>query len=454
MAQKALRFNDSVLTKKAKPVPYRWQDIPGQMSTPQGRFQLAFSLFIHSRPLLIRAAAWYRRKVVRRTRVAAIVGSFGKSTTTRAVATTLCGDVDRLFEFNSPLAVALAVLRIRPGMRYAAMEVGITGPGQMSPVAEMIRPDIAVVTCIGSEHNRSFGTLEAIREEKSGMVAALPSGGLAVLNGDDAHVLWMKRRTAARVITYGFGGHNDILARNLCLQGLHGMSFDLSAGGRTYRMNTRLLGRHMVYPLLAAIAAAVAEEIALAPVLSALESLRPPAGRMQPVSLPNGVMLIRDDYKSSLETVESALDFLADIKADQKIVVLGEISEPPGSQGPIYRKIGLQLAQTASRVVVVAEKKAFERYRSGLNRGGFPKEWLVNAKRSALEAAEFVKNIARPGDVVLIKGKDIQRMERVAFALAGKRVRCDLIYCHRKASRCAHCDRLEPPARRCRWQPG
>jgi hypothetical protein len=102
----------------------------------------------------------------------------------------------------------------------------------------------------------------------------------------------------------------------------------------------------------------------------------------------------------------------------------------------------MQLARTASTVVLVAGKRPFEGYRSGLNRGGFPKASVINAKRSALKAAEAVQSMAGPGDVVLIKGKDIQRLERTAFALMGKSVRCDLIYCHRKASRCAHCQHI------------
>jgi UDP-N-acetylmuramoyl-tripeptide--D-alanyl-D-alanine ligase len=420
----------------------RQWDILRQLATHQGRFQLMFSLFRRSRPFLIQAASFYRRTIIRRSRVAAIVGSFGKSTTTRTVITALGGDVGKIFEFNARGAVAFALLRIRPGTRYAAIEIGIKGPGDMSPQAKMIRPDITVVTCIGSEHNRSFKTLEATSEEKSKMVEALSPKGLAVLNGDDDHVMWMKSRTTARVITYGFGKRNDIRAENLSMQWPDGSRFMLHAGGKTYRVTVRLIGRHMIYTVLAAAAVAVGEGISLAQVIPSLESLSPLPGRMQPVALESGALLLRDDYKSSLETIETALDGLSEIDAHQKIVVLGEISEPPGSQGPLYRKIGEQLAKTATTVVLIGGKRAFEGYRSGLYRGGFPKQAIIHAKQSAAAAAAAVFKIAGPDDVVLIKGKGRQRLERVALALMGKNVYCDLSDCDRKASRCANCEKL------------
>jgi UDP-N-acetylmuramoyl-tripeptide--D-alanyl-D-alanine ligase len=420
-------------------------DLLTQFKTPEGRFELKFSLFRLSKPLILRAAFLYRRTAIRSTRVAAIVGSFGKTTTTRTVLTALGGDAGKLFEFNGPAPIAFALLRTRPGIRYAAVEVGIAGTGQMSPISRMVRPDIVVVTSIGSEHNRSFKTLEATREEKSKIAVALPPDGLAVLNGDDDNVLWMRKPIQSRVITYGFRPDNDIRAADYSIQWPDGVCFRLLAGGESYRMRVRLLGRHMVYPVLAAAAVAVGEGIPLASVLPALSDLPPTPGRMQAVKLPSGAVLLRDDYKSSLETVETALAELAEIEAQRKIVVLGEISEPPGSQGPVYRKIGERLAEIADVVALVVEEKAFERYRAGLYQGGFAKSAVIDAKRSTLIAAEKVRQIAGPGDVVLIKGKDIQRMERVAFALAGHPVRCDLFYCHRKVSRCAHCNRLSTP---------
>ncbi len=323
------------------------------------------------------------------------------------------------------------------------MEVAISGPGQMLPYARMIRRDIAVVTSIGSEHNRSFKSLEATRTEKSEMVRFLPETGLAVLNGDDPHVLWMKNRTTTRIITFGFKDSNNIWAEDVSLDWPRGMRFMLRAGSFSRQMHTHMVGRHMIYPILAAVATAHGEGLPLDSILPSLEALRPTPGRMQPLMLDSGAYLLRDDYKSAMETIETALDSLSEIPARQKIVVLGDIVERPGSQGPLYKKIGEKLAKTASRVVIVADKRAFEGYRAGLYRGGFPRDCIVNARRSLVEAVEAVRKNLGPGDVVLIKGEDTRRLERVAFALMGRDVRCHVIHCHIKTTRCADCEMLE-----------
>jgi UDP-N-acetylmuramoyl-tripeptide--D-alanyl-D-alanine ligase len=80
----------------------------------------------------------------------------------------------------------------------------------MAPIAKALAPQIVVATSIGSEHHSSLGTLENTRSEKARMVEALGKDGVAVLNGDDPNVLWMKTRTSARVVTFGHGANCDV----------------------------------------------------------------------------------------------------------------------------------------------------------------------------------------------------------------------------------------------------
>jgi UDP-N-acetylmuramoyl-tripeptide--D-alanyl-D-alanine ligase len=388
-----------------------------------------------------RIASVYRSSIARRTRVVAVVGSYGKSTTSRAVSVALGREARPRIERNAFSYVAGAVLGIRPGARHAVIEVGIGGRGQMAGYARMLRPDIVVVTAIGSEHNRSLGTLEVTRHEKAEMVRALPSSGLAVLNGDDPNVRWMAGQTRARVVTCGLGEDNDILASDVALDWPHGTRFTLHAGGETRPIAMRLLGRHLVYPTLAAVTVALAEGLALDDVLARLAALPQTPGRLEVVALPNGAYLLRDDFKSSLETIDAALDLLAEIPAQRRVVVLGEVSEPPGSQGPIYRRLGERVGQVATRAIFVGGN--FQRYAAGATRGGLRRADLVDVGTSVQAAVEAVRADLAPGDVVLIKGRDTQRLDRVALALAGRQVRCQITFCDVKVRRCERCPMLE-----------
>jgi len=400
--------------------------------TRNGRTRLLLSAFALVRPVCWIAADLYRRTLARRARVVVVVGSFGKTTTTRAVRAALGLPASRFVGQNAGTAIAVGVLNLRPGSSRGALEVGIGRCGEMVGHARLIRPDIVVVTSIGSEHLSSLGTLEVTREEKAEMLRALPASGTAILNGDDPNVLWMRRKTQARVITYGFGEEHEVRASGVTQAWPDGTRFRLHVDGETHDLHTRLIGRHMIYPILAAVAVSRAEGLELRTSLSALEGLEPTQNRLQPIRHRSGAFLLLDAYKGALETIHAALDALDELPAERKLVVLGDVEEPPGSQGPIYRELGERMAGIATRVVFVGGKTNFNRLKVGTKAGGLSRDALTNVRTGALEVAEVLKADLRPGDLVLIKGRSTQHLERVALTLMGTSVECQRRSCPRR----------------------
>lgn len=297
------------------PMRYRVKDLPVMLTTPAGRRQVADGIAFRLWPVASRLARAYRATVVRRTRIVAVVGSFGKSTTTRAIAAVLATPGYKSMSANAWTSVALAVLRIRPAQPHAAIEVGIGARGEMAHYAALLRPDVTVVTSIGSEHLRKLGTLEVTRAEKARMVAALSPGGVAILNGDDPNALWMQAQTPDRIVTFGFGMDCDVRGDSVCLDWPNGTRFRLHAFGEQREVAVRLISRQMVYAALAALAVALTEGVALDVALSRLAALPPTPGRMEPVHLPNGAIVLRDDYKGSCKDDRCAATSLFAISA-------------------------------------------------------------------------------------------------------------------------------------------
>ena len=420
----------------------RWRDIPALVRTPLGRFEILHSAYMGAWPLLSRLASFYRLTIVRKTRIIAVAGSFGKSTTTRAVISSLGGKVNTSPQRSAWSFLAHAVLRIQPRDRHAVIEVGIDGKGQMASYAQMIRPDITVVTSIGSEHHRSLRTLEVTRSEKAEMVRILPESGIAILNGDDPNVLWMKSQTRARVITFGMNDTNDVRAGDISLDWPEGTRFQLHLDGKTYDMKVRLVGRHMVYPILAAAAVAHAEGFPPDRFLQFLEELNPTVGRMQPVRLENAAVILRDDYKSGLETIEAALDTLSQVPAGRKIVVIGEINEPPRSVHLTYINMGKHMGQMASYAIFIGSNSRFKEFSKGAIRGGLEKDRLFYVRRGVREVVRILQDNIVAGDVVLIKGRSNQKLERVTFSLMGEEVSCEIGFCKAKIN-CEYCPMLK-----------
>jgi UDP-N-acetylmuramoyl-tripeptide--D-alanyl-D-alanine ligase len=396
-------------------------------------------LYYLSLPMMGRVAKLYRLTLARRARVVAVTGSFGKTTTARAIRAALDLPLDPYTGVTQPSFKAREVLRLKPADRHGVIECSIEAPGQMAFAAGFVRPDITVVTSIGSEHSRVFGTLEAIRNEKAEMVRCLPQHGLAVLDGDDPNVLWMKGLSKARVVTFGLGPANDIYATDVAIDWPHGTRFVLHMGDATRTMRIRLIGKNMVYAALAAIAVATAEGINLDQIVAALEKLEPTPGRLQPVHLANGAIILRDDFKSPLETIETALEVLSEIPAAGRIVVLGQISEARDSYKETQRGLGRTIARIASYAIFIGA--SCRPYLSGAARAGMDRKAMLDAGTDLSLVVKTLTSMLREGDVVLIKGRSSEKLDRVMLDLMGRQVGCTLEFCDSEM-RCINCKML------------
>jgi UDP-N-acetylmuramyl pentapeptide synthase len=385
----------------------------------------------------------YRRTLLARTRIAVVIGSLGKTTAKRALHAAL-GCPDRNFTFsNYGSSLAGNLLRVRRGDRHAVLEVGISGPRTMANYARMIRPDLVVVTSIKSEHNRSFPTLLDTRAEKVKMVRALPKEGIAILNGDDPNVRWMATQTEARVVTFGLNPDNDVRAENVSIDAV-GSAFDVRIGGSTQRVQSKLLGDHMVYPLLAAVAAAHMEQIELKEAIGRLAQLSPATSRMELISLPDGTRILDDSSKGAVESMHAAFETFSQIPATRKIVVLGNVEEPPGKERDVYRDLGQRLARCADLVVCIGDDNMTS-LRATATQAGMDRSAIRLAGSQLQTGIDLLNEAFRPGDLVLVKGASTQRLRRIVLGLLKKEVSCRVRHCNVKVLACDDCPLLDAP---------
>jgi UDP-N-acetylmuramyl pentapeptide synthase len=391
---------------------------------------------------LIPVARVYRATAARRPRIVAVAGSVGKTTTMRAVSAALGLPVSRqaLLNANSAPAVARGMLRVRPWQKRAVFEVAIDRPGQMSRHSTLIRPDVVVVTAVASDHWRSFETLEATREEKADIVRRLPPSATAVLNSDDPNVRWMAGQTRARVILVGAATDAELRASEIELDWPNGMRFNLHLREQVRPVATQLLGRHMIFPVLAALAVADVEGVSVDDAIAALASLAPTPGRMQIMAVANGAFVVRDEFKASEDSFVEALDTFAEIPAGRRIVVLGDIAEERSKDS--YRAVGRQAGRFVDRMILVGNK--YQAYRAGATAGGLDRSRITRV-RSAHEALDLLREELQEGDVVLTKGRWQQALGRIGLSLAGREVRCVADPCPFKRMLCDVCPFLEQP---------
>jgi len=396
-------------------------------------------------PSLRRVAAFHRHTFLTRTRIVVVVGSLGKTTTRRALQAALACPERNFSYSNYGSSLAENVLRVRRQDAHAVLEVGVAGPGHMQPYADMLRPDLVVVTSIKSEHNRSFPTLLDTRAEKVKMVAALPATGLSILNGDDPHVRWMATQTKARVIFFGLAPENDVRAADLSFEADGGTSFEVSRNDTSFKFRNRLSGEHMIYPVLAAIAVAHAEQFELAGVLARLAGLETERSRMQLLTLPGGIRLLDDSCKSAVESIHEAFDAFARMPATRRILVLGNVEEPPGRQRDIYRELGSRAARFANLAICVGND-SLASFRSAAIRSGMAPAAVQLVGSRIDPVADLLNALLQPGDAVLVKGASTQKLRRVVLQLTGRPVDCRFKYCDVKVRSCDVCPLLNAAA--------
>jgi len=401
---------------------------------------------------LMYAAAYLWRTVLFRTTFIAITGSMGKTTAKEFLAGALATrfpTASSLANQNGYAGVPRSVLRVRPWHRFAVIEVAADGRGLMRSSARLVRPDIAIVLLVGRCHMREFRTLDNVAADKSILLSRLKRNGIALLNGDDALVAAMAGSLPQRVVWFGSSTGFDYQAEAPSSNWPRRLSFELRAGAEHISVRTRLVGVHWKYSVLAAIAAANICGLSLDEAVAAAAEIEPVPGRMQPVRLPSGAVVIRDEIEGSIDALKPAFDVFATASAARRILVISGVTNISRSPRDRYRAMGRDIARIFELAVFVGDA-ADHGVRGALAAGQNPSG--AYGFSSLWQAGEFLARELRPGDLVLLRGRLTDHLTRLCFDLAGP-VACHRTICQ-KTMICDNCSELgaavpllrEPPA--------
>lgn len=408
------------------------------------------------RRMLVSILTWEARAVLRRykPRIIAVTGSVGKTTTKDAIYATLSSEVHvRKSEksFNSEIGVPLTILGLenawrdpirwalnvfrglfialvyQPYPQWLVLEVGADRPGDIRSIAKWLRPDIAVLTGVPDipVHIEFFRSVEELVKEKRALAEYIAPGGKIVLNGDDPRMRELIPDFRGATITYGCDTHCDYAASHEEIvyenERPMGVSFRLQHAGSSIPVTIHgSLGRPKVYAALAAIA--VADTVGVDPISASrsLSTWLTSPGRMHLIEGKKGSVLVDDTYNSSPAAASAALKTLRDIgHAKRKIAVLGDMLELGKYSADAHRAIGAEAAECASVLY------AFGLRARGIAEGALQTGMLESKVHSydndrlTTLVNDLVSDL-KPGDVILVKGSQGMRLEKVVKALMEK----------------------------------
>ncbi len=254
----------------------------------------------------------------------------------------------------------LTVCRIANDTRFLVVEMGARGMGHIEYLADIAEPTIGIVLNVGTAHVGEFGSREAIGRAKAELVAALPDGGLAVLNADDPVVRAMVGQTAARALLVGASHEAGLRATDIDLDGAGRPSFTVSGDGveAETRVSLPLHGEHHVGNALAVIAVALECGMAMGDIAEALADARPASRwRMEVTERADGVTIINDAYNANPDSMRAALKALVAMGRGRRTwAVLGSMLELGDESTTEHDAIGrLAVRLNVSRLVVVGD---------------------------------------------------------------------------------------------------
>ncbi|QOI99272.1 MAG: UDP-N-acetylmuramoyl-tripeptide--D-alanyl-D-alanine ligase [Phycisphaeraceae bacterium] len=351
-----------------------------------------------------------RRGSIAPAKVVAVCGSNGKTTTTRLVRAAVArGDdcVASIKSFNNALGVPLTILNAPAAFGTLVCEVGSNAPGEIDPLGEVVRPDVAVITSIGREHLEGFGSLEGVLREETSILRWVAPGGVAVVNADSPGLIDAARAWAAgrgdevRVLAFGVSPGATLRITSIEAD-LAGVRFRLD--GRAYR--APLLGAHNAWNAAAAVAVGLALGRTPELIADQLASARGPEMRMEPVTV-GGVTFINDAYNANPDSMLAAIAAVRALApaGSPRVFVLGDMLELGAASASSHAEVLAEARRDPSdRVVLIGPSFAAA--------AGTPDERTLVIPEASPEgcarAAAF-----EPGSFVLLKGSRRTAVERV-----------------------------------------
>ena len=357
------------------------------------------------------------------TRVVAITGSAGKTTTKEAIAALLATRfrvVKNKGNLNNHIGLPLSLMQLRTAPDVAVMELGMNHAGEISRLVEIAAPDLRVWTNVGDAHLGFFASADAIADAKAEILERASAATVLVCNADDRRVMERTGRFPGKVLTFGLAEGAAIRAHAIYDRGIAGSSADIETPIGHATIETALLGRGNLLNVLAATAVAIDFGIGLDQIASAIPRLQPADRRGAVRHLRDGITLIDDSYNSSPAALRRALEVVALEARDRRaIAVLGEMLELGTHSIALHESCGQAAAASGlARLFTVGGPAAGAMARAAVS-AGMASSAVFCFETSEQAAAAVTAEVAA-GDLVLVKGSRGTRTDIVADKVAAE----------------------------------
>jgi len=353
------------------------------------------------------------------TKVVAITGSAGKTTTKEATSEMLATRyrvIRNRGNLNNHIGLPLSLVELRRRPEIAVVELGMNHAGEISTLVRIAEPEVRVWTNVGDAHVGFFASVDAIADAKAEIFEGARPSDLLVANADDPRIAARMPAFAGRVSTFAIDRGADIRAESVVDRGIDGVSARVATPRGAVQLATALVGRGNLSNLLAAVGVAIEFGVPLEDIAAAAARLRPASHRGEVMRLSGGVTVIDDSYNANPTATKGALEVLAGSAASRRVAVIGEMLELGDQSEELHAMVGRAAARAGLDFLLAVGGKPAAALADAAVAAGMSASHVRHVAASD-EAAEAAAAFVREGDLVLVKGSRGIRTDRVVDRL-------------------------------------
>ena len=346
--------------------------------------------------------------------VIAITGSVGKTSTKDIIANVVSQKYKTLKTIgnnNNNIGLPFTILRLQDE-EAMVLEMGMNHFGEISLLSDIAKPNICVITNIGTSHIGNLGSRENILKAKLEILEGAENPTIIVNNDNDLLHKWQEEnKNEKNIITYAIEEKSDINAKEINL-GQSDSEFLCNINEKDEKVKVPVGGEHFILNSLCAICVGKELGIETNKILKGIENFELTKNRMEIIQLKNGIKLINDAYNASLESIRTSLKYLTNFKENRKIAVLGDILELGDYAEQLHRDVGKEVYESKIDILICRGENAKyivdEAKKMGMNRENI--YYLKDNK----EVENKIKELMKPEDVILLKASNRMRFFDIA----------------------------------------
>lgn len=348
-----------------------------------------------------------------------VTGSVGKTTTRDMVYAALTGKFNahkNVGNLNNHLGVPLTLFELNKSHECAVLEMGMSHFGEIEYLADMVHPEIAVISNVGLSHVENLGSQEGVLKAKLEIVKNFGPNHLLIINGDDEMLSSLKgKELPYKLKTFGFSPDNDLYCKEYILS-RDKISFVCEIDGVDEHFEVPTIGEHNILNAMSAILVSLELGLTLDEIRAGLNNYVATGMRLD-ITETDKYIVINDCYNASPTSMKSSLKVLKTFEGNRKVAILGDIFEMGDMAEVGHREVGRAAVETADVLITIGKDAAYiseEAYFNGFDAKSI---YHFEDKKVLISALE---GILKKDDTILVKASRGMKLEDIVNVILDK----------------------------------